>query len=315
MAIAQRRSPRRASAILKEGFLLPACDDVRLFLPTFLVAVAYTAISVHGYSAAVGPLLTHVFHHAEDLWGSNPAWHGHDELVRDTWELAGKLVAAGAAYVLVTVFTVGPAVSAATVSAAVALCSGERSASSSHPLAAGKQPAAAGGRGVMGPFRTAVLCGALHVVACRGAIFVWAFYVSFHLRHMSPVVLTVEFLFFLLCHLFALYVELVCTVAIVVAAAEPAGCFQGARALRQAWWLVAERTRPAVVLVIVKGAVTAVAETVSFYPVRFYHGMACSVLAGLVYVAFYAALQTWFVCATTLYYYQCRQGNGGYDII
>jgi hypothetical protein len=37
---------------------------------------------------------------------------------------------------------------------------------------------------------------------------------------MSPVVLTVEFLFFLLCHLFALYVELVCTVAIVVAAAQ-----------------------------------------------------------------------------------------------
>ena len=155
MAIAQRRSPRRASAILKEGFLLPACDDVRLFLPTFLVAVAYTAISVHGYSAAVGPLLTHVFHHAEDLWGSNPAWHGHDELVRDTWELAGKLVAAGATYVLVTVLTVGPAVSAATVSAAVALCSGERSALSSHPLAAGKQPAAAGGRGLRGPFRTA----------------------------------------------------------------------------------------------------------------------------------------------------------------
>jgi len=43
--------------------------------------------------------------------------------------------------------------------------------------------------------------------------------------------------------------------------------------------------------------------------------MACSVLAGLVYVSFYAALQTWFVCAATLYYYQCRQGNGGYDII
>jgi hypothetical protein len=46
---------------------------------------------------------------------------------------------------------------------------------------------------------------------------------------------SMEFLLFLRGHIFALYMEVICTLAIVVLVAELASCFNGARVLRQAW--------------------------------------------------------------------------------
>jgi len=89
------------------------------------------------------------------------------------------------------------------------------------------------------PFSTALLSHILHAVACRGAILVFELYTAFYLRYTSDV--SMQFLLFLLGHIFALYVEVVCTLAVVVSAAEPAGCFYAARALRQAWRISRQR--------------------------------------------------------------------------
>jgi len=83
----------------------------------------------------------------------------------------------------------------------------------------------AGGDGLKGPFGTALLGHVLHAVAYRGTILVLGFYIALFLRYTSPVLLSMELLVFLLGHLFALYMEVVCTLAVVVSAAEPAGCF------------------------------------------------------------------------------------------
>jgi hypothetical protein len=298
-----------------EGFLLQA-RNIHLFIPVFLIAVAYSTISTLGYSTVVKPLLTKFFHDAEDLWGANPVWPGYDDLVVETLIRAGHLVAAGTAYLLITTFTIGPAVLAFAVFAAVAACSGERSwrSSSSHALV---RMLLAGGDGLKGPFGTALLGHVLHAVAYRGTILVLGFYIALFLRYTSPVLLSMELLVFLLGHLFALYMEVVCTLAVVVSAAEPAGCFYGVRALRQAWWIMAEKTTLAVILVFVRGAVKVVVKTISIrvvfvYRIHYYYTVAYAILSGFVYISLCAALQLWFVCATTIYYYQCRQRKDSY---
>ena len=111
------------SPIVMEGFLLQA-RNIHLFIPIFLIAVAYTTISTLGYSTVVKPLLTKFFHDAEDLWGANPVWTGYADLVVEARIRASHLVAASTAYLLITTFTIGPAVLAVAVSAAVTSCSG-----------------------------------------------------------------------------------------------------------------------------------------------------------------------------------------------
>jgi hypothetical protein len=78
------------------------------------------------------------------------------------------------------------------------------------------------------------------------------------------------------------------------------------------------KTTPAVILVFVKAVVTAVTEAMSIrvyiYPIHYYYNltMAYAILPGFVSISLYAALQLWFVCAATIYYYQCRQRKDGY---
>jgi hypothetical protein len=122
------------------------------------------------------------------------------------------------------------------VSAAVTSCSGE-GRSSFYTLV---RKLLAGGL-MKGPFGTALLGHVLHAVACRGAILVFELRTAFYLRYTSDV--SMEFLLFLLGRIFALYMEVVCTLAVVVSVAEPAGCLYGARALRQAWRISAEKSQ------------------------------------------------------------------------
>jgi hypothetical protein len=107
-----------------EGFLLQA-RNIHLFIPVFLIAVAYTTLSTLGYSTVVEPLLVEVFHHAEKLWfwGRNDPVYA--DLVVETLIRAGHLVSPSTTYLLITTFTIGPAVLAVAVSAAVTSCFGE----------------------------------------------------------------------------------------------------------------------------------------------------------------------------------------------
>lgn len=66
----------------------------------------------------------------------------------------------------------------------------------------------AGRRPEKGPIGSTLLGHALHAVTCRGAIFVFGLYIAFFLRFTSHVLLNMEFLLFLLGHIFAGHLHL-----------------------------------------------------------------------------------------------------------
>lgn len=98
--------------------------------------------------------------------------------------------------------------------------------------------------------RTAVLCRALHI-ACQSTIQAFRTYI----RYRGLLSLGIPFL--VLGHGSRHCLQLVGTLAVMMSASEPAGCFRGVRAFRKALWLVLGDTAPAVVLVVVRCATAA----------------------------------------------------------
>ncbi|KAJ1288180.1 hypothetical protein BS78_02G070900 [Paspalum vaginatum] len=285
---------------LKEGLLLPTRNP-RLFAALFAIIVASTSVLLLGNDLAVQHLTDEIHHDVEALNSTNPSTQTQEylHLLQEIRHDARELLLTGAAYLLLSI-VVGYAIRVVVLFAAVRTYSSE-----THTFGSLLSEVR---RHLKGPLLTLAFVIALQTVyvALLAAIAIF----SYSLKFIQNQYLMLFFALLLLLiivslSIFLVYFSILCSVAIVVAVAEP-GC-QGAGAVGRARRLMKGKLRRAILLI----AVTCVLS-VAMYPVhshakrRVESNMASGWLLGFVYTVLMAAVQLFTDCAMTAFYYECK---------
>uniref|UniRef100_A0ACD5ZZK5 Uncharacterized protein n=1 Tax=Avena sativa TaxID=4498 RepID=A0ACD5ZZK5_AVESA len=296
-AAVTRPPPPGFFAFLKHGFLLPARHR-GLFLPLLALTAALAAGLLLANSLAVQPLATAVLLDANAISRAHRDSAAYPGLVRTLKsDLRRLLLDVGAC--LLAAVVAGSAIKIATVFAAVAAFSGTE-----RPTVSAVLRSARGN--LLGPFLT-IAFGYVLEVACAAAIVALALLMVYLLEY-SVLLLFLDLLLVLLASLFLVYLTVVCTVAVVVSAAEPGP--RGVAAVSRAWRLMERKNAQAVLYLVATCALGAAVSPVYTLALRWWQQLPGSgVAAGVAYVVLLGAVEVFSVAAVTAYYFECRESK------
>ncbi|TVU42147.1 hypothetical protein EJB05_08539, partial [Eragrostis curvula] len=303
-ATGRPRQPPGFFSFLGHGALLPARNR-GLFLPLLALTAGLAAALLLGNALAVQPLAAAVLVDADGISRADPASAAYRDLVRSLEaHVRGLLLAAGAC--LLAAVVAGSAIKVATVFAAVAAFSSS-SVSGGAATTAGAALEKAKGN-VWGAVLT-VAFGYVLEAACAGAIAALAV-LGVVLLDYSLLLLFLDALLVLLASLFLVYLTVVCSVAVVVSAAEGGSGRRGAAAVSRAWRLMRGRAAQAALYVVATCALGALVSPMYTLAVRWWpRSAAAGVAAGVAYVLLLGAVEVFSVAAVTAYYFECRESK------
>ncbi|KAJ1258855.1 hypothetical protein BS78_10G107500 [Paspalum vaginatum] len=299
MATKQQSPTLSFFKFLKEALFLPT-HNPRLFAAVFSIIVTSSSLLLLGNFLAVQHLTDETRLDIEALNSStNPRSQTQENhhLLQEIQADTRRILLTGAAYLLLAVI-IGSAIQVIVLSAAVTTYSGELRTFGSLLGKVRRQ--------LKGPLLTLAFVYALEtayvvVLAATAGLF----YVMLK-QHI--VLLFVVSLLLVVASLFLIYFSILCSVAVVVAVAEP-GC-HGAGAVGRARRLTKGKLRRAMLLIFVTSLLNA-----SIFPVYGHakssvlSNMASGWLLGFVYTVLMAAVRLFADCAMTVFYYECKGSN------
>ncbi|KAL6638758.1 hypothetical protein ACP70R_023617 [Stipagrostis hirtigluma subsp. patula] len=307
MATAAAKPAPRVLTFLKHGVVIPA-RRCGLFLQVFALSVAlsmvprlYALYVVAPLAAAADADFHRVTRRDDDVSIADPA----ARLKSFAWDHKWLMVS-GAGY-LALYLAAGLVTKVATVSAAVASCSGERQTSAASFLRRA--------RGDLLPGLATAALGCVLKAACAGAGAAAVVAMPLIVYWCLPArLLLLAALLALVAFHFYFYLDAVCTVAVVSSAAEPGGRRGGAGAVARAWRLMRGATARALVYVAVTWALGEAVGPARDLAVRWLLPLGAGsdgellVKASVEYVLHFA-VQVFAIAAITAHYFECREST------